>query len=650
MRRTNHFKHFISADAIRVFTRLVLASVVLAVIGGYCTKHAEAQSGYITTYAGTGSFGYLGDNGPAIKAVMSDPSGVATDAAGNIYFSDHSNSVIRMVNASTGIITTVAGIPNPGYSGNGGAAILAQLNYPTGVAVDKNGNLYISDYNNCMIRKVDAKTKVITTVAGTTSCGFYGDGKPATGALLNYPGNLAIDNSGNLYIADVLNNVIRMLNPSTGIITTVAGIAKQGFAGDGGPATAAQLNQPWGVAVDGSGNLYIADWGNRRIRKVNAATKNITTVAGNGTLGAGGSGVPATSVGLNSPISLAVDGLGDFYFSDQYSHAIFKVSSSTGTMTLAAGNRTKGYGGDGGPAINASFWAPQGIALDAAGNCFIADAGNYRIRKVQTLAPGLVTAVPLFSPKAGLYSSAQSVTITSATAGAAIYYTTDGSTPTTSSTRYTAAINVPATLTIKAIAKAAGYHASIVASATYTIEPPVAAPVFTPQAGIYGVVQKVRITDSTAGSTIYYTLNGATPTTSSTQYTGPITLGKSTTVKALAVAPDHVNSTVVTSAYVIVGSPAALAYPATAIATSTATLNGLANGLGTAVTVWFEYGTSRTAMTSATPKTKLPAGTTLQQFSAALTGLSSKTTYYFRPVASTAGGVDRGTTTAFTTN
>ena len=216
---------------------------------------------------------------------------MAVDASGNLYIADTGNNRIRKVSA-TGIITTVAGNGSAGYSGDGGPATSAQLDGPEGVAVDGSGNLYIADTCNNRIRKVSA-TGIITTVAGNGSAGYSGDGGPATSAQLSLPAGVAVDGSGNLYIADSGNNRIRKVS-ATGIITTVAGNGSPGYSGDGGPATSAQLNQPAGVAVDASGNLYIADSSNNRIRKV-SATGIITTVAGNGFDGYSGDGGPATS-------------------------------------------------------------------------------------------------------------------------------------------------------------------------------------------------------------------------------------------------------------------------------------------------------------------------------------------------------------------
>jgi sugar lactone lactonase YvrE len=225
----------------------------------------DASTGIITTVAGNGIPGYSGDGGPATSASLSGPSGVVVDATGNLLIADSSNYRIRRVDASTGIITTVAGNGIRGFSGDGGPATSASLS-PIGVAVDATGNLFIADTGNHRIRRVDESTGIITTVAGNGIRGFSGDGGPATSASLNYPTGVAVDGSGNLFIADAANNRIRWVDASTGIITTVAGNGMPDYSGDGGPATSASLNGPSGVVVDAAGNLFIADNDNKRIR------------------------------------------------------------------------------------------------------------------------------------------------------------------------------------------------------------------------------------------------------------------------------------------------------------------------------------------------------------------------------------------------
>jgi hypothetical protein len=281
------------------------------------------------------------------------------------------------------------------------------------------------------------------------------------------------------------------------------------------------------LAIDKAGNLFVAAQGSARVRKVTAGTGVITTVAGNGDQGVSGDGALATSAEI-SVEGLALDSVGNLYISS-WPDAIREVAASTGVITRVTGNGYTGYSGDGGSATIAELLGPQGISFDASGNLFIADAGNYRVREVvfSDAAP-VIAATPVFSVAGGTYFSAQTVTITDATPGATIYYTTDGTTPTASSPVYTGPITVSSSETIEAIATAAGYKTSAVATAAYTIDIAVAAtPMLSPAAGTYTAVQTVTITDPTPGATIYYTTDGTTPTASSPVYTGPITVSSS---------------------------------------------------------------------------------------------------------------------------
>ncbi len=376
----------------------------------------------VETVAGDGTRGYGGDGGAAASAQFNLPSGVALDGSGNLYIADTENHRIRRVDADTGVITTVAGDGTGGYGGDGGAATSAKLFHPFRVAPDAAGHLYIADWNNHRIRKIDAGTGVITTVAGDGSGGYGGDGGAAGAAQLTSPSGVALDSAGNLYIADTFNHRIRMIETagfaagilSTGAITTIAGTGAEGYSGDGGQATAAQLNAPRGVAVDGSGNLYIADQVNHRIRKIDAVTGVITTVAGDGSGGYGGDGGPATAAQLADPSGVAVDGSGNVYIADWNNHRIRKIDAVTGVITTVAGDGTNAYGGDGGPAISAKFFNPYGVTVDAAGNLYIADQVNYRIRRV---APVTLTAAPLAIAGGG---SATLTVITAANARSAV--------------------------------------------------------------------------------------------------------------------------------------------------------------------------------------------------------------------------------------
>ena len=359
--------------------RVVVAISTAAALVAFTAFPAlsRAAVGDITTVAGTGTVGFSGDGGPATSAELNDPYGVAVDGSGNLYIADTQNNRVRKVDGS-GTITTVAGTGTAGFSGDGGPATSAAALRSPGVAVDGSGNLYIADYANSRVRKVDG-SGTITTVAGTGTAGFSGDGGPATSAELDHPVGVAVDGSGNLYIADYDNNVVRKVNGS-GTITTIAGTGTFGFSGDGGPATSAELSSTAGVALDGSGNLYIADEDNSRVRKVDGSG-TITTVAGTGTAGFSGDGGPATSAELNFPGGVAVDGSGNLYIADAINHRVRKVDGS-GTITTVAGTGTFGFSGDGGPATSAELNDPDGVAVDGSGNLYIADFDNSRVRKV----------------------------------------------------------------------------------------------------------------------------------------------------------------------------------------------------------------------------------------------------------------------------
>ena len=323
-------------------------------------------SGVITTVAGIGTTGYSGDGGPATSANLGSTRGVALDASGNIYIADTSNNRIRKVDAS-GVITTVAGNGIPGYSGDGGPATMAGLNDPNGVAVDSSNNIYIADISDNRIRKVDA-SGIITTVAGNGAAGYSGDGGSALAASLNNPNGVSVDASGNIYIADTSNNCIRMVD-TLGVITTLA----------------AGLHGPTGVAVDGSGNIYIADSSSNVIRILDISGI-ITTVAGNGFSGFSGDGGPATAARLNRPSGVAVDAFGNIYIVDYSNQRIRKVDAA-GIITTVAGTGTVGYTGDGGPATSASISlvgppTGRGVAVDVYGSLYIADSGNHRVRMV----------------------------------------------------------------------------------------------------------------------------------------------------------------------------------------------------------------------------------------------------------------------------
>jgi len=418
-------------------------NLYIADTGNYRIRKIAAATGNISTVAGNGRYGFSGDGGPATKAEISDVYEVAPDSSGNIFFADTVNCVVREV-TNAGIISSVAGTPKTcGYAGDGGPVTASRLNYPHGVAVtnsdvmyiadsnnnrvrkavlggnistvagngttdytpgktaleatlaasmaipDAHGNLYIADTGNCIVRKVDP-SGAITTIAGTPpsygilNCGYSGNGGPATDARLDFPQKAIADAAGNVYIGDLYNCVVRKVDASTGVISNYAGSGPGincGYSGDGGLATDAQLNQPIGLTFDSAGNLYIADALNEVIRKVTASTGIITTVAGDGTGGFSGDGGPATKAQLDVPEDVAFDAAGNLYIADAGNFRV-RVVLPDGIIETFAGDGTFGSSGDGGPATQASLGEPFSVATDAAGDVLIADGLNNRVRWV----------------------------------------------------------------------------------------------------------------------------------------------------------------------------------------------------------------------------------------------------------------------------
>jgi sugar lactone lactonase YvrE len=429
--------------------------------GHYIFKLDTARK--VSVFAGLGYAGFSGDNGPASSAALNEPAGLAMDSAGDLYIADAGNNRIRRVDGTTGVITTVAGNSAPdmfgtgGYNGDNIPATQAFLNLPYTVAVDTQGNLFIADTLNYRIRRVDATSQEITTVAGNGTAGYSGDKGPATDAEIYFAITVIVDKSDNLYIADSGNNRIRRVDNGTQVITTVAGDGKAGFKGDGGPATNAKLSFPNGVTADTADDLYIIDTGNNRVRFVSAKTQKIKTIVGTGVGGFKGDGGPATKaeitdssggyidasgnllIGdsgnqririvnkkgiintlagggnagdggkatnalLSYPTSLAFDKSGNAYVAESGTPVVRKISTS-GTITTFAGTGSEGFSGDGGPATKAQFFGIESIAVDGSGNVFIADDVNLRVRRVDhathKVSTYAGTGMPCSSPPCG---------------------------------------------------------------------------------------------------------------------------------------------------------------------------------------------------------------------------------------------------------
>ena len=382
-----------------MINKILLVAVLLLVVS------FSSNGQIISTIAGNGASGYYGDGGPATAAELFNPWGITVEPSGDLYIADPQNKRIRKVIASSGIITTVAGIGISSYSGDGGPATSAEIsNSADGVAIDTSGNIYIGDAGNFRIRKITISNGTINTVAGNGIYGFAGDGGAATDAELKGCYGVAVDSTGNMYIADVVNYRIRKVTYSTGIINTIAGNGINGFSGDGGPATSAELTQCYGVVADKYGNVYIEDQQNNRIRKVAYSTGIITTFAGNGAGGFSGDGGPASSAEISLPYEgIALDASGNLYFGDCGNYRIRMVNVSTGIINTIAGNGISGFSGDGGPAINAELDYAQGIGFDGSGNLYLSDILNQRIRLITSVSTGSYSSLTISKLQLNIY-------------------------------------------------------------------------------------------------------------------------------------------------------------------------------------------------------------------------------------------------------
>ena len=567
-------------------SNLVLDSagdIFIADTDNFAVREVTAASGDIQTNVGNQTLAYSGDGASATNAELNGPGGVFVDGLGDIFIADSDNSVVREVVASTGDIQTIAGnaLLGPGYSGDGAAATSAQLDSPEGIFVDSAGDIFIADTNNSVIREVAAATGIITTVAGSATLGpgYSGDGGPATSAQLNGPWDVFVDSAGNIFIADTSNSVIREVTASTGSIATVAGSTSQctqpgASCGDGGPATSAQLNFPNGVFVDLSENIFIADTLDDRIREVTASNGTINTVAGSGTRGYAGDGAAATSADLDTPYGVFVDLSGNIFIADTDNAAIREVVAATGFIQTVAGTpTTAGFSGDGGQATSAALDTPVAISGNSAGNLFIADSNNARIRELVPSIFVTVTPNPVNVAVSSQEQFTATVTGTSNTAvtwevnGVAGGNSTTGSISTAGVFTAPATIPSPATVTITAISSADGTtsgsaQATIVASGqavTVVVSTnPTVTQVYT------GAIQPfIATVTGTTNTAVTWQVNGVTggnatvgTIDNSGNYTAPANVPLPATVVIEAVS-QALSSAIGTDSILIVATPSA---------------------------------------------------------------------------------------------
>lgn len=356
-------------------------------------RRIDLSTGRIDTVAGFGRGSTTPEDGSlATAAPVAGPTDMVFDSQGNLYISDNLAGRVRRVAAATGIITNVAGTGVASSGGDGGLATAAQLYNPWGLAIDASDNLYVAEQNGNRIRRIDKVTGLISTVAGTGRAGYNGDGIAATAAMLNHPGQIGFDPDGNLLIADKAGHRVRRLTMASGLISTVAGTGAGGYNGDGGMAAAAQLNTPYGVTTDSIGNIFIADSINHRIRRIDKVSGLISTVAGTGTAGFSGDSGAATGARLNFPIAVTVAGSGNLYICDRTNGRMRKVDAGTGVISTIAGAGNPLFSGDGGPALTSQLYWPTQAVVDATGNTYVTDYGNYRIRRTDKLT-GIITTV-----------------------------------------------------------------------------------------------------------------------------------------------------------------------------------------------------------------------------------------------------------------
>lgn len=357
--------------------------------GGALTFAAQPvpspEPGVITTFAGTGVAGYAGDGGPAAAAQLNNPFGVVRGPDRGIYICDMGNHVIRKVDLQ-GRITTVAGTGQAGYSGDAGPALAAKLNEPYEIRFDASGHMFFVEMRNHVVRRVDAKSGIVTTVAGTGQAGFSGDAGPATRATMNQPHSIQLDGKGRLLICDIGNHRIRIVDLSSGMIDTFAGTGAKAGTPDGAPMRGTPLNGPRAIDFDAQGDLWVALREGNAVYKLNMATRTFHHMAGNGTAGFTGHGGPARQATLSGPKGLSVGPDGNVYLADTESHSIRMIETKRGTLEPIAGTGQKGDGPDGDP-LQCKMARPHGVFVDTDGMLFVGDSEAHRVRRM-SLRPG----------------------------------------------------------------------------------------------------------------------------------------------------------------------------------------------------------------------------------------------------------------------
>jgi streptogramin lyase len=352
--------------------RLALLSLLLL------CSHPAAAEWSISTFAGTGEQGFSGDGGPATSAKIDNPFGVIRGADGAIWFCEYTGQKIRRVDQN-GVITTIAGTGKTGYTGDGGPALEATFNLPHEIRFDKAGDLYAVDMKNHAVRKIDMKTRVITTIAGTGEPGYSGDGGPADKAQLKQPHSIQFDSAGDLFVCDIGNNVIRKIDMKSGVISTFAGTGKPGVTPDGAPIQGTPLKGPRSLDFDKDGNLWLATREGNQVFKFDLKEGKIYHIAGTGKKGFSGNGGPAKEATLSGPKGIAIDSGGNVWLADTESHSVRRINAMTGNLELMAGTGEKGDGPDGNP-LNCKMARLHGIYVDADGSVFIGDSEAHRVR------------------------------------------------------------------------------------------------------------------------------------------------------------------------------------------------------------------------------------------------------------------------------